>query len=397
MAENPFLLFENYKKAGIKQFTKNKSLMRSSFEVNVLDRLYWLGVQTIMPGWGRRAWSMIRYFGTARDFWMAPESEILSYPSGSRKARERLVLRRNSLDLAKEEEKIKRAGITYVTIKDKNYPEDLKFIHDPPPAIFVRGNIEIKGYTIAIVGSRKATPYGLMVAETLSRDLARAGLVVVSGLARGVDTAAHRGTLAVNGKTIAVLGCGLNVAYPKENRGLMDDIVANGGAVISEFPLGSRPEAWHFPVRNRVISGLSKGVLVVEAKKRSGALITADQALEQGKDVLAVPGSVHSALSQGPHRLIKEGAKLVENAGDVMEEICGCGLFDDVGNNKGMIGLNSEEEKIYQAMTGEPITLDEITRLTEIPLQKVMSALMFLEMKKLVKKFPGGKYAAFKS
>ncbi|HZK18744.1 MAG TPA: DNA-processing protein DprA, partial [Clostridia bacterium] len=203
-----------------------------------MDRLYWLGVQTIMPGWGRRAWAMIEYFGTVKDFWSAPESEILAYPSGSREARERLALRRNSLDLIKEEEKIKNAGMTYVTIKDKNYPEDLKHIPDPPPALFVRGNIEINGYAIAIVGSRKATPYGLMVAETLSRDLAKAGLIIVSGLARGVDTAAHRGTLSVNGKTIAVLGCGLNVAYPRENRRLMDDIVAKGGAVISEFPLG---------------------------------------------------------------------------------------------------------------------------------------------------------------
>ncbi|HZK18996.1 MAG TPA: DNA-processing protein DprA, partial [Clostridia bacterium] len=187
----------------------------------------------------------------------------------------------------------------------------------------------------------------------------------------------------------------------RENRRLMDDIVAKGGAVISEFPLGSRPNGWHFPVRNRVISGLSKGVLVAEANKRSGALITADQALEQGKDVLAVPGSVHNALSRGPHRLIKEGAKLVENAGDVLEEICGYGLFDNVDsnidNNEGIVGLNNEEKKIFEAMTGEPITLDEIIKLTDVPLQKVMSALMFLEMKKLVKKFPGSKYAAFKS
>ncbi|MGB9825354.1 MAG: DNA-processing protein DprA, partial [Desulfofundulus sp.] len=260
--------------------------------------------------------------------------------------------------------------------------------------LFVRGTLpQPGGQFVAIVGSRRATPYGVTVAENLGGELALAGVTVVSGMARGIDSAAHRGALAAGGRTVAVLGCGVDVVYPRENKRLMEGII-EAGAVISEFPPGSPPEAWHFPVRNRIISGLSRATVVVEAAGKSGALITADLALDQGRDVMAVPGPVTSRQSRGSNQLIKQGARLVESAEDVLEELGITCLFSGKHlQSPGMPGLTAVEETVYGMLSCEPVPVDIIVENTGLSVQQVLSALMFLEVKALVRQFPGRLYA----
>jgi DNA processing protein len=245
---------------------------------------------------------------------------------------------------------------------------------------------------VAIVGSRKPSPYGLLVAEKLAKDLAAVGITVISGMARGIDTAGHKGALAGSGRTVAVLGCGPDVIYPRENKRLMENIAENG-AVISEYPLETAPEPWHFPARNRIISGLSLGTVVVEAAEKSGALITADFALEQGRDVMAVPGSIASALSRGPHRLIRQGARLVEGAGDIIDELGLEKIFpvpeEDSG---GKVKMSAEEEALYGLLSLEPVHLDDLIERTGLSPQKAMAALMYLEIKGLARQMPGKLY-----
>ncbi|NQT23051.1 MAG: DNA-protecting protein DprA [Candidatus Omnitrophica bacterium] len=230
----------------------------------------------------------------------------------------------NSLD--KEIELIEKLGIKVITIDDKEYPSNLKHIYNPPKVLYVKGKIVPKDhYSIAVVGARKSSTYGRETAARLARELAEKSITVVSGMARGIDTYAHRGALESGGRTIAVLGCGINIIYPPENKSLMEEI-SKSGAVISEFPINTPPLRRNFPMRNRIISGLSFGVVVVEAAEKSGSLITASLALEQGREVFSVPGRVDTRLSRGTLALIKEGAKLVENVDDILEEVKAQGI-----------------------------------------------------------------------
>ena len=223
-------------------------------------------------------------------------------------------------EIDKERETLIRQKISVVLLGEPEYPELLSHIYDPPPLLFVKGELPSKDIlNIAVVGSRNPTPYGVKMAEQLGYDLALAGVTVVSGMARGIDSAAHRGALKAGGKTIAVLGTGIDIVYPKENLRLAGEIEQNG-VLVSEFPLGTKPLKGNFPRRNRVISGMSHGVVVVEARKKSGALITADFALEQGREVFAVPGRADLSASFGTHKLLRDGAKLVERAEDIIEE-----------------------------------------------------------------------------
>jgi DNA processing protein len=305
-----------------------------------------------------------------------------------------LVHRRAELNLREELARLQEQDIKYVTIEDGEYPRLLRNIFDPPPALFVRGSLSRLGeQAVAVVGSRRPTPYGLAVAEKLGEELARAGLAVVSGMARGIDSAAHRGALAAGGMTVAVLGCGVDVVYPRENRRLMEEIIRSG-AVVSEFPPGSPPEAWHFPVRNRIISGLSRATVVVEAAEKSGALITADLALEQGREVMAVPGPVTSPQSRGPNQLIKQGARLVEGAEDILEELGMTCLFSaGERQSPALPRLTADEEAVYGTLSTEPLPVDVVVEKTGLAVQQVLSALMFLEVKGLVRQFPGRLYA----
>ncbi|HWI54939.1 MAG TPA: DNA-processing protein DprA, partial [Desulfobacteria bacterium] len=257
----------------------------------------------------------------------------------------------------------------------------------------------LQSSSFAIVGARKATYYGLSAAESIAGDLSRAGVCVVSGMARGIDAAAHRGALTGAGATAAVLGCGVDVVYPKENKRLMDEIIEKG-IVLSEFPPGTSPAAGNFPQRNRIIAGLSQGLMVVEAAEKSGSLITADFALEQGRDVFAVPGLVTSPLNRGAHRLIKQGARLVESAFDILEEMGLNNCFSTSENNilaeKPKITVNdltSDERRIYNITSDIPISSEVIIQKSGSSAGDVLSILLTMELKGLITQLPGQLYA----
>ena len=248
-------------------------------------------------------------------------------------------------------------NIRLITQDESVYPDILRNISDAPDLIYVRGNIPDDCICIAMVGSRKATPYGKSVAEELSSELSANGITVVSGAAYGIDTASHRGALKY-GKTIAVLGCGVDVAYPRQNKRMLDEIASNG-AVISEYAPGVQPKPAFFPRRNRIISGLSRGTVVVEAAERSGSLITAEMALSEGRDVFAVPGSVFSPMSKGCHRLIQQGAKLVTRAEDILSEYDFCQKATTSSGNVAV--LDKDEQAVYDILSWDvPVTMDEI-------------------------------------
>lgn len=346
-----------------------------------------------MPGTGRRLWSLVNHFGSPGAAWKAGPKDLGLAPGIGDEGPAGLARRRSELDPVKEAARLESLGIAFTCYTDPAYPENLLQLYDYPPVIFHRGHLKAADkLAVALVGSRRPSPYGLVVAEKLAKDLAAVGVTVVSGLARGIDTAAHRGALAAGGRTLAVLGCGPDVIYPKENQKIMDKII-NEGAVISEFPPGTPPEPWRFPVRNRIISGLSLGTVVVEAAEKSGALITADYALEQGRDVMAVPGNVVSPQSRGPHRLIKQGARLVEGAGDILDEMGLDKLFSPPGDGAGNgLKLSREEEALYGLLTLEPVGLDELIARSGMSPQKSMAALMYLEIKGLTRQLPGKYY-----
>lgn len=311
-----------------------------------------------------------------------------------------------NIDIENELRLIEKHKVKIITLNDKDYPVNLKSIYDPPFLFYLKGKLLFKdNISIAIVGTRKATVYGKMVAEKISRELSKMDITVVSGLARGIDTVAHKGALTEGGRTIAVLGNGLSVTYPKENKDL-EVTISQQGAVISEFPISSFPERTNFPIRNRIISGLSLGTIVVEADKKSGALITADLALQQGREVFAVPGNIFSRYSKGTHNLIKQGAKLVQDVGDIVEEIKSLqenlnilmsrskdhsdSELDLKKTTKSRSRLlNSNEQKIYDCIWWEPVHIDSIVQKCDLPIKDISSSLMTMEMKGLVKQISG--------
>ena len=299
----------------------------------------------------------------------------------------------NQADRVKSElELMRKHKVTLVTSLDENYPSNLLNIYDPPAFLYVRGELKKEdNIAIAIVGSRFASHYGKLVTERISRDLALEGITVVSGLARGIDTSAHRGALSAKGRTIAVLGCGIDVDYPAENKKLREEI-ASSGALISEFQMSTPPASSHFPIRNRIISGLSLGVVVVEASHRSGSLITARLALEQGRDVFAVPGSIDSLRSRGTHRLIKEGAKLVEDAQDIYSEVLpqikSHIQLVDLKQDKGEL-LSREARSILDLLEQGQLQIDTIIAGTGLSSSKVSSTLLDLELRGLIRQLPG--------
>lgn len=308
-----------------------------------------------------------------------------------------------------EIDRAQREGVAIITTKDLDYPERLREIYDYPPLLYIKGSLNIGDIPVAVVGSRNASPYGRYVTERLSRELALRGVTIVSGLARGIDTCAHRGALAGRGRTIAVLGCGIDVIYPPENRKLYGDIIASG-AIVTEFPFGTEPDRSHFPTRNRIISGLSLGVLVVEAGEKSGSLITAQCALEQGRDVFAVPGSIDLPGSRGTNKLLRQGAKLVEGAQDILEEILPQLDHIHAAPNKepktekidtvsGVTGqqrqvseldaLTEKEKWLLGFMTEKPLHVDTIIHRSGFGAAEVLALLMSLELKGHVLQLPG--------
>jgi DNA processing protein len=294
-----------------------------------------------------------------------------------------------------EERRARELGMVLLTLEDPEYPERLRLIPDPPRVLYRLGELLPQdGAGIAVVGARAATAYGRTVAERLGRELAGAGVTVVSGLARGIDACAHRGALAGCGRTVAVLGTGLDRIYPPEHAQLAADVAARG-ALISEFPLGAEPEPWHFPLRNRVISGLARGVVVVEAAVRSGALGTADMALEQSREVFAVPGPVTSPTSAGTNRLIRQGAGLVEGARDILEAFpdLAARLAGAPGEPAAPAGLSDPERRLLEALGASALPIDEIIRVAPGPAAATAALLTALELKGLVRQQPGKIFA----
>jgi len=311
---------------------------------------------------------------------------------------QRLVktLKRHRVPAAAEAEleRIHRSEFEVITYTDPGYPLLLKEIADPPPFLYVYGQLEMDSGNVAVVGSRHATGYGVETTLNLSADLARLGMTIVSGMALGIDTSAHEGALRGGGRTIAVLGSGLERIYPASNRKLFHRIAANG-AVVSEFELIAKPEAHHFPLRNRVISGMSLGVVVVEASKKSGSLITARLAIEQNREVFAVPGSIQSFKSAGTHALIKAGAKLVVNAQDVIEEllpqlaIVAPAAKTAQGTEVQMPSLTALESEVLAALEVYPIHIDALQERTALTAPKLLGTLLTLELKGIVLQLPG--------
>ncbi|HHY26740.1 MAG TPA: DNA-protecting protein DprA [Desulfitobacterium dehalogenans] len=297
-------------------------------------------------------------------------------------------------------------GIKLVIPEEEGYPELLRQLTDVPPLLYYKGNLPAGQEALAIVGARKATPYGRAAAESLAKEVAGQGIIVVSGLARGIDTAAHRGALAGRGITWAVMGCGLKHMYPPENQKLAEEIMAKGGALWSEFAPGMPPEPQLFPARNRLISGMSRGVVVVEAALRSGALITVDFALEQGREVFAVPGPIFSQMSKGPNHLIRQGAKLVEGFEDVCTEIpsfAGLGHMTnpsadrgtesaDIGKQEDQRGISREQQQILNQLSDIPTHIDQITMNSEVPPEQIPLALLELQLAGRIEQLPGQFY-----
>jgi DNA processing protein len=368
---------------------------------HVLD---WLAI-SLTPGLGpTKSRKLVEHFGSAEAVLRASLTELEA--TGIQAVSAQSLATGKSAELAREESaKATDAGVAVVTMDDPSYPPRLKEIYDPPLILYVRGNLEILTKPgIAMVGTRHPTPYGSGMAERLAYDLAAQGLVIISGMARGVDTASHRGAIAAKGKTLAVFGTGVDVIYPKENSRLSEQILALGGALISEFSLGTFAAPQNFPIRNRILSGMSIGVLVVEAAEYSGTRITARCALEQNRDVFAVPGNVTNKNSWGPNTLIKQGAKLVATWEDVWEDLPtevrlaltptsspespdgkSASLFPDEG-------LPPHERKILSLLKADESThIDEVVEKleTEMSSSEIFAALFELELNGKVRQMPG--------
>ena len=291
-------------------------------------------------------------------------------------------------------ERLNKENIKVITVDDEHYPKLLLEIYNPPQIIYYKGTLENDNeLSLAVVGSRKFTSYGKRAAEEIVRGLAKNNLTIISGLALGIDAIAHSAALEARGKTIAVLGSGIDKEsiYPSANRYLAEKIVESGGAVISEFPLGTQPLRYNFPQRNRIIAGIALGTLVIEAGEKSGALITANCALEQNRDIFAVPGSIYSEASKGPNKLIELGAKPVKNAADIMEAL-DLNQVNAYIDNKKIIPESKEEEKILSCLTREPEHINELVRKTELSTSIINSALAIMEMKGVVKNLGGMQY-----
>ena len=344
--------------------------------------------------------SLLDYFGSAEAVLAASTAQLREVPGVGPKLSHALMSARDEIDAEAEIGICRDHGISIISDMDSDYPRLLREIHDPPGILFVHGDLgDDDALAIAIVGTRHATNYGLRQAERLAGGLARAGLTVVSGLARGIDAAAHRGALSAGGRTLAILASGVLNIYPPEHSGLAEK-VRDSGAVISENPPRNEPVSGAFPRRNRLITGLSLGVVVVEAAERSGALISARHAMEQGREVFAVPGRVDSRASRGCHRLIRDGAKLVECVEDVLEELGP--LVEATPRSDGRVvhhpaelKLNEQERQVLDAIGIDPTTIDQVAEASRLPVHRVLSTVSVLEMRRLIRRGSGNSVARF--
>ncbi len=355
---------------------------------------YWIALRFVFGVGNVNYKNLINHFRSPENVFHADPRELEQVEGVTAKAIESIKAFKPGSDVQRELDLIEKNSVTVITLKDPAYPESLKNIYDPPPFLYVKGEITKQDdNAFAIVGSRNASEYGTLATDRISRELAAHGLTIVSGMARGIDSCAHTGALAAKGRTIAVLGSGIDVIYPSENRKLYESIVVHG-AVISEFPIGTEPLAYNFPARNRIISGLSLGVLVVEASLNSGSLITARLALEQGRDVFAVPGNVLAYKSKGTHKLLKDGAKLVESAQDILEEIRLKAPVEEQQEERreAPVALDQESLLVYRILSEEALHIDEVILKTGLSSSHVSSLLLDLELNGLIKQLPGKRF-----
>ena len=366
----------------------------------------WIALN-MTPGVGPRvATKLLEAFGSPENVFHARRAQLESLrikPETIESLISRALDNRASVEL----ERVKKLGGDILILDDGTYPVMLREIADPPITLYVRGDWEscFTQPCIAVIGSRLCSTYGTNAAEMLSRDLASRGICVVSGLARGIDTTAHRGAMRGGGKTVGVLGTGIDGAYPKENARLIKDILDSGGAIVSQFPLGTPPLKDNFPYRNRIISGLSLGVLIVEASERSGSLITARLAMEQNREVMAVPGNITSANSFGTNYLIKSGAKLVQQWQDVVSEMpseIAASILPpkveeengDVGKENVPVDLSVQEQKVWSLLSyDEPIQIDALLQSSGMSFGDLNTALVALDIRDLIRVLPGKNYA----
>jgi DNA processing protein len=357
-----------------------------------MDKRYWVGFNLVKGIGAVRLQALRDHFGDLSVAWQAP-LQALQAAGLSLKLAERVMQIRASVDLEKYLAKLGVQGIQILTWDDELYPQRLKEIDQPPPVLYMRGELKPEDFwSVAVVGTRRVSAYGRQVADELAMFLANHGVTVVSGLARGVDAIAHQAALKSGGRTIAVLGCGVDRIYPPENTHLAEKMIMSG-AVLSDYAPGTPPDASNFPPRNRIISGLSMATVVVEAGQTSGALITAQFAVDQGREVFAVPGNIMVPQSKGTNKLIAQGAHPLLSAQDLLD-ILDLRRVTEQREVQKILPGNETEKKLLSVLTHEPLHMDDICNLTSLPIERVSSALVMMELKGLVRQVGGMNYVA---
>jgi len=356
------------------------------------ERLFWVGLNLVKGIGAVRFQILLDHFGDARTAWEASPAALGS--SGlSKKIVKNLVKVRASVDLHSIEGQLEAQQITLLTWLDEGYPRRLKDINQPPPVVYVRGEVTPQDeWAVAVVGTRRITPYGRQVTEEVAAFLARNGVTVVSGLARGIDSTAHKAALNAGGRSIAVLGSGVDRIYPDENRELAEKMIERG-ALISDYPLGTPPEGTNFPPRNRLISGLCIAVVIVEAGHKSGALITADFAANQGREVFAVPGNIFAPQSKGTNRLVRDGAHPLLSPEDLLAAL-DLTMVTEHQSARTVLPADATEAALFEIMGHEPLHVDEIGLLAKLPIAQVSSSLALMELKGMVRQVGGMQYVA---
>ena len=363
-------------------------------ELGVDERVYWAGLNLVKGIGAVRFETLIAHFGSPRAAWEAPAGQLKSIGLPTPVV-EALLTVRTDVNLEQLWEQIESNGITLITLEDDVYPTRLKQIDQPPPVLYALGDlIPQDEWAVAIVGTRRVTHYGQQVAEEIAAFLAQNGITVVSGLARGVDSIAHRAALEAGGRTIAVLGSGVDRIYPAENRGLASKMIGRG-AVISDYAPGTPPEAGNFPPRNRIIAGLSIAVVVVEAGERSGASITAGFAVEQGREVFAVPGNIFSPQSKGTNRLLRDGAHPLLAPEDLLE-VLNLSMVTEHQKARVVLPANAVEAAIFSVLGHEPVHVDQIGLEAKLPIEQISATLTMMELKGMVRQVGGMRYIAVK-
>jgi DNA processing protein len=351
---------------------------------------YWVGFNKVSGIGAARLRALLDYFGDVETAWNASPHD-LRQAGLDKRSLSNLLRARGVLDLDAELSRLERLGVQLLTWADADYPRNLRQVYNAPPLLYVRGSLDERDeWAVAVVGTRRASVYGKEAARMVARGLAQAGVTVVSGMARGIDTVAHQACLDAGGRTVAVLGCGVDVVYPRSNARLASDIVERG-ALVSEYTLGTRPEAGNFPPRNRIISGLTLGTVVVEADRGSGALITAGFAAEQGREVFAVPGSVFAKGSRGTNELVQQGAKMACTVVDVLEEL-NLTMVSEQAQARAVMPENETEALLLEYLSAEPTHVDALGRAVQLPIAEVSSTLALMELKGVVRQVGGMNY-----